>query len=226
VVTDYVACYRDTRTALTALTGGLDDPDQGRPVPATPGWAVRDVVGHVVGISADLLAGNLAGAGTDEWTAAQVDPRRGVPLADVLAEWSERGPALEEQVASWPPEFAATLVADLATHDLDVRGALGRRDRRDTPAVDVAFDYYAQSLAGRLDAVDVGAVRLAMPGGSVVLGPGDPTVSVAASQFELVRALAGRRSAAQIRAYRWDGDADQIVAILATYPMRDTALDE
>ena len=129
MATDYVACYRDTRTALTALTRSLDDPDQARPVPATPGWDVRDVVGHVVGISADLLAGNLAGAGTDEWTAAQVDPRRGVPLADVLAEWSDRAPTLEEQVASWPPEFAATLVADLATHDLDVRGALGRRDR-------------------------------------------------------------------------------------------------
>ena len=223
---DYVACYRDTRTALTDLTAGLDDPGRSRPVPATPGWDVRDVVGHVVGIAADLLDGNLTGVGSDEWTAAQVDARRGVPFPEVLGEWSERAPVLEEQVAAWPPEFAGQLVGDLALHDLDVRGALGRRDGRDTPATQVAFDHYTHELAGRLDGAGVGAVQFDVPEGPIVVGTGDPAVSVTATRFELLRALAGRRSEAQIRAYGWDGDPDRVVAVLAAYPMRDTPLDE
>jgi uncharacterized protein (TIGR03083 family) len=226
MATDYVACYRDTRTTLTTLTGELDDAGRARPVPATPGWDVRDVVGHVVGIAADLLDGNLTGVGSDEWTAAQVDSRRGMPFAEVLGEWSERAPVLEEQVASWPPELASQLVGDLAVHDLDVRSALGRRDGRDTPATQVAFDHYAHELAGRLNEAGVGAVRFEVPETSIVLGSGDPSVSVTAPRFELLRALAGRRSETQIRAYRWDGDPGQVVAILAAYPMRDTALEE
>jgi len=224
--TDYVAGYRDARTTLLSLTGDLDDGGLARPVPATPGWDVRDVVGHVVGIVSDLLDGNLAGVGSDDWTAAQVTARRGVPFADVLAEWSERAPVLEEQVASWPAEFASQLVSDLALHDLDVRGALDRRDGRDTPAVQLAFDYYADQFGVRLDEAGAGAVRVETPETTRVVGAGDPTVSVAASRFELLRALAGRRSAVQIRAYRWDGDHDQVVAIVAAYPMRDTDLDE
>ena len=226
MTTDYVGCYRDTRTALTDLAGGLDDSGWSRPVPATPGWAVRDVVGHVVGIASDLLDGNLTGVGSDEWTAAQVDARRGVPFPDVLGEWSERAPVLEEQVAAWPPEFAGQLVGDLALHDLDVRGALGRRDGRDSPATRAASDHYAHELAGRLDEAGAGAIRFELPEGPVVVGRGDPTVSVAASRFELLRALSGRRSGEQIRAYRWDGDPDRVVAVLAAYPMRDIPLDE
>ena len=72
----------------------------------------------------------------------------------------------------------------------------------------------------------MGAVRFEVPETSIVLGSGDPSVSVTAPRFELLRALAGRRSETQIRAYRWDGDPGQVVAILAAYPMRDTALEE
>jgi len=223
MTTDYVSSYRDARTALTSLTGELDDAGLARTVPATPGWDVRDVVGHVVGIASDLLDGNLAGAGSDDWTAAQVSARRGMPFGDVLAEWSERAPVLEAQVASWPPEFAGQLVSDLAVHDLDVRGALGRRDAL---AVQLAFEHYADLFGGRLDEAGAGAVRVETPEATRVVGAGDPTVSVAASRFELLRALSGRRSAAQIRAYGWEGDPDRVVAIIAAYPMRDRDLDE
>ena len=89
-----------------------------------------------------------------------------------------------------------------------------------------AFDHYAHELAGRLDGAGGGAGRFDVPEGPIVVGTGDPAVSVTASPFELLRALAGRRSEAQIRAYGWDGDADRVVAVLAAYPMRDTPLDE
>jgi uncharacterized protein (TIGR03083 family) len=226
VSTDYAACYRDARTALTDLTRGLDDAALTRPVPATPAWSVRDVVAHVVGISVDLLHGNLAGMGSDEWTKAQVAPRRGRPFTDVLVEWGEQGPVLEDQLAGWPPEFATPLIGDLGVHDLDVRGALGRTDGRDAPAPRVAYDQYAHALGGRLDEAGLGAVALDAPDEPLVVGTGEPRTRVRASRFELLRALVGRRSATQIRAYDWDGDADHVVAVIAAYPMRGSPLDE
>ena len=53
-----------------------DDAAAARPVPACPGWRVRDVLAHLCGNCTDIAAGNIDGAGTDEWTAAQVDARR------------------------------------------------------------------------------------------------------------------------------------------------------
>ena len=53
--------------------------DARRKVASCPDWTVREVTAHLVGVTADALAGNLADAGTDPWTAAQVDKRR--PLA-------------------------------------------------------------------------------------------------------------------------------------------------
>lgn len=226
-MTDYAATYRDTRRGLTDLTAGLDDATLASAVPATPDWAIRDVVAHVIGIVSDLLAGNLTGVGTDEWTAAQVDPRRLLPFTAVLAEWGEQGPAIEAQLATWPPEFAEPLLSDLAVHDLDVRGALDRRDARDTPAVAVAFEHYAQTLGDRIDDAGVGALRLQPDdAATVVAGTGDPDVTVRASRFELLRACTGRRSAEQVRRYEWDGDPDRVLAFLAAYPMRETPLHE
>ncbi len=223
---DYAASYRDARTALTELTGALDETELTRPVPATPAWSVRDVVAHVVGIAGDLLDGNLNGMGSDGWTAAQVGARRGRPFDSVLGEWSQRGPILEDQVAGWPPEFAAPLVGDLAVHDLDVRGALGRTDGRDTPAAVVAFDHYAHSLGDRLDEAGLRAIALDATEEPLVAGTGEPMTRVRASRFELLRTLVGRRSAAQIRAYDWDGDPDPVLAVIAAYAMRESPLEE
>jgi uncharacterized protein (TIGR03083 family) len=226
VTTDYAACYRDARTSLTDLTRGLNETELTLAVPATPAWSVRDVVAHLVGIAGDLLDGNLAGLGSDEWTAAQVEARRARPFDAVLTEWSERGAALEDQMADWPAEFATPLIGDLGVHDLDVRGALGRTDGRDAPAAVIAFDHYAQSLGDRLDEAGLGAIALDAPEEPLVVGTGAPTTRVRAPRFELLRALVGRRSATQIRAYEWDGDAGQVLAVLATYAMRATPLEE
>jgi uncharacterized protein (TIGR03083 family) len=226
VTTDYAACYRQTRNGLTDLTRGLDDATLAHPVPATPAWSVRDAVAHVVGVTVDLLDGNLAGVGSDEWTAAQVERRRGRPFEDVLTEWSERGPILEEQIAGWPPEFATQLIGDLAVHDLDVRSALGTTDGRDSPAALVAFDHYAHSLGGRLDEAGLGTVTLDAPEAPLVVGTGEPTTRVRAPRFELLRALSGRRNATQIRTYDWDGDPDQVLAVIAAYPIRESPLEE
>ena len=54
--------------------------------PLCPEWRIRDVVGHLVGISQDIAAGNFPGD-LDEWAAAQVERNHDADLATLLEEW-------------------------------------------------------------------------------------------------------------------------------------------
>ena len=57
---------------------------------------MKDVYAHLAGLCADVEAGRLEGAGTDEWTARQVDERKDRTLAENVAELREKGPVLVE----------------------------------------------------------------------------------------------------------------------------------
>jgi uncharacterized protein (TIGR03083 family) len=226
VGTDRAAWYRDTREAMCALVGALDDDGLATPVPATPGWDVRDVVAHVAGIVNDLLAGNLDGVGSDPWTAAQVARGTAMPFSSLLREWQEQAPTIEAQVDGWPPELSAPLVADLVVHDLDVRGALGRQDGRDAAAMGLTLDYYAHALGDRILEAGLAPLRLDTPEGAAVAGGDDATTTVRTSRFELVRALTGRRSADQVRAYDWVGDPAPYLERFSAYGTRAEPLVE
>lgn len=223
---DFPALYREGRERLGGHAAGLDEAAATTPVGACPGWDVRAVLSHVAGVTADIQDGRLDGAGSDEWTAAQVDARRDRSPAQIVAEWNERAPALEEQLASWPEDLAGQLVSDITTHELDVRGALGDRGARDTVALRYTFERYAGRLGARIDEAGLPPLALVADGGRVVAGAGEPAASVRASRYELVRALAGRRSAAQIRGYAWDGDCEPYLAVFSGYGTRSEDLVE
>src|SRR5689334_335574 len=82
--TVYGAC----RDRVSVMVRELSDADANRRVPATPEWTVHDAVAHLVGTAVDINSGNLDGVGSDAWTAAQVDRRRGASLAELVAEWA------------------------------------------------------------------------------------------------------------------------------------------
>ena len=113
-------------------------PDVGsRPTPATPEWTVHDVLAHLVGVADDVLNGRLDGAATDPWTANQVDRRRKMTVAELVVEWNDLAPAFDELVVNTPAEFSGQGLFDAATHEHDIRNALGvpgaprQRRRRD-----------------------------------------------------------------------------------------------
>ena len=83
--------YEQGRERIRAL---VLEGDPGAGVPTCPGWRVRDVLAHVVGVSADLTTGNIAGATTAPWTAAQLEQRKDRPVEELLAEWDDAGPQL------------------------------------------------------------------------------------------------------------------------------------
>jgi uncharacterized protein (TIGR03083 family) len=212
--------YAGCRARIAALTGGLDGPGAATPVPTCPGWTVHDVVAHVSGVVDDALAGRLDGVATDPWTAAQVEARRDRSVADILAEWDEQAPAVEVLLdAIGDPGRQA--VADVASHEHDVRVALGAPGARDSDAVHIGLGFFAphlvESAAGR------GIVLRVEAGGGLSWGPDDAPTSLRGEPFDLFRAISGRRSPHQLRAMRWEGDGEAALAAFTYGPFRPAA---
>jgi hypothetical protein len=96
----------------------------------------------------------------------------------------------------------------------------------DDLALAVGLDFYLISFEETLDEARLGAVEVEVGDEAWTLGPGAPVASLRADRFELFRALGGRRSAAQIRALAWQGDADSVAPLMSRYPLPATDLRE
>lgn len=183
------------------------DPDT--PVPTCPLWTVRNVLSHVAGIPADILAGNVDGAATDPWTAAQVEARRELSIEEICSEWHETGPRIDGMIDGFG-RTGEQLLVDLTTHEFDVRHALGKPGPKDLAVWDIGVDFGAAMVLDAAVAargLEPMAVRVGdrswRLGGE---GEGDVRTTLSTTAFELVRALTGRRSRAQVAALDWSAD--------------------
>jgi len=217
--------YRGVRIRVGELVAACDDPALAIPAPAAPEWTVHDLLAHLVGVTADIVSGNLDGVGTDPWAAAQVESRRGVGCDALLAEWAEHGPVVEEMAGQFG-RAAGQLVTDAVTHEHDVRGAFGAPGARDSDAVALSFGFLGLSLAEQLDAAERGALVVHHRHTTETLGTGEPAASVRLDDFEFMRAVTGRRSVDQIAAYDWDGAFAPEHLVLARFTARPDPLVE
>ena len=186
---DQRTVHADTRRRLIALGRSLDDVAAARTVPACPAWTVHDVFAHVVGVPTDIMDGRTTDLGSDAWTAVQVDRFRGRSLADVLDTWEAFAPRIDAFVDA-DPIWGLRFNADLVTHEHDLAGALGRPAPRDSAAVEAGLARYLPAFHDRSTAA------------------GLPPVTPTGSDFELLRALTGRRSVAQMRGLGWPTGVD------------------
>ncbi len=210
--------YAGTRQRIGALVAGLDGEGEATVVPTCPDWTVHDVVAHVAGVVDDALNGRLDGVATDPWTAAQVEARRGVPVAAIVEEWHTNAPAFEGLLdAIGDPGRQAVL--DVLTHEHDLRLALGALGGRDADGVRVGFDFL-----GRMFVAAAGAtghdVRVTTTEGDDYGAAGAPVV-LHGSRFELMRAMTGRRSEDQLRALAWTGEP--VLDVFTFGPFRPAA---
>lgn len=220
---DWAGAYRESRERLTALVRELPPELVDAPVPACPEWLVRDVVGHLAGIAVALPAGDRPGAeGAAAWGARLVAARHDRPVAEVLDEWTAAAPAFEELVAG-SDTVGPAVTGDVVTHEQDVRGAVGRPGARDSAAVEVALEGYVAGLGRRLGDR---ALTVRAGGHEWTVGEGSPEVAVAASPWELLRALTGRRTPDQVRALDWAGDPEPFVAVFSAYGWPAGPLEE
>jgi hypothetical protein len=250
--------YERTRTRIVWLVRQAcsDQPAAATAsLPACPSWSVHDVLAHVTGVGADVLVGNVQDAGSPEWTAAQLEARRGVPIGEVLAEWDDVGPKLAAMIDNFPGRYGDQVIADLAIHEQDIRGALDLVGARDSSVVAVATQFLLDVVVSPgARALGLGPLEVRAGPRRRIVGTGEPPCGdpeaaiqaallspqadpapaapvicrVTAAPFELFRALTGRRSPAQVRCFDWSGDPEPYLALCDLWPftMRTTDLVE
>jgi uncharacterized protein (TIGR03083 family) len=205
-----------------ALADELTDEDAELPTPACPEWRVKDVYAHLAGLCSDVVEGRVEGAGTDEWTGRQVEARRDVPFADIVAELRERGPQLVEALRAFPIE---RIVIDQWIHEQDVRAAVGRPGNRDVPVVPWAVGLMVDGLDKRWRKEGRPPVRVETTSATFTMGEGEPVATLQTDDFELMRAVLGRRSPAQVRAMVVDGDPSAVDGLAVFGPRTDDLVE-
>ncbi len=200
---DTTEAYKETRERMTGLLRSLDEAAATTVVPACPDWTIQQLAAHAVGVSADILVGNTAEAGSDAWTEVQVSTREGRSLAELAAEWDEIGPKVEAALAGGL--LPAQAVFDQVTHEHDLRGAIGQPGARDDEGVAIGLSFLETAWPFVMASYQIPPIRIVTGGPDMVVGD-DPQVTLELTPFEALRALTGRRSLAQLAAYDWNTD--------------------
>jgi uncharacterized protein (TIGR03083 family) len=221
--------YHEGRHVLTSLGVDLTPEQAAAPVPACPEWKVKDVFAHLVGLTADVLSGNLDGVATVPWTSKQVADRADHSLGQILAEWADRGPKFEDALRAIGDQGTERILIDQWSHEQDIRGAVGKLGSRVDPRVAFSVDIGMTGFAGGWPA-ELPTVEITSDSGRWKLGDAAVTVTLTSSDFELVRAIIGRRSRAQYLALAWT-PADEavvgpVVDRLHAFPFREADLIE
>jgi len=210
--------YGQTQARVVALVTQLDGQQVEAPVPACPGWHVRDVVAHLTAVSEDVLEGRLTGPPSDEQTAAQVARFRDRPLSEVLARWDELGPQFGEAIDGfdvWPA------VLDVATHEHDIRGAVGEPGARDSEVVRLGADRLLTWMQPPV------ALRVTVEDDTYDLGPeGEAAIVLRTDRFEAFRWRMGRRSRFQLAGLDWAGDPSPVLDHLVVFGPAPVDIDE
>lgn len=213
---DVGAVYGATRRRVSELVRPLSPSHLATVVPACPHWTVRDLVAHLAGVAADTLEGRLEGRGTEAWTAAQVAARHGRGLEELLAEWAEAAAPLEARLSA-DGRGGKRLIIDLVTHEHDLRGAIGRPGTYDDEASRLAAASYLAAFAARAAEADLPPLVVVTPEGPLTVGAGSPAARVTVDRVDLVRALAGRRSASQVASWAWSTDPDPWLDVMSVF---------
>lgn len=219
---DFGADYRAVRERITTLVSDLDSQRASTSVPACPDWSVHDVIAHLAGVCSDILSGRLEGVTTPPWTAAQVEARRDRSMQELLEEWASAAGQVEPLAPLFPGRAAQQMVADVVSHEHDLRGALNRPGARDSEAVFVALDFLVRSflesgLAGSSLVVRAGGLEWATPERGEAVLESEP--------FELMRALSGRRSLAQVEGLGWSVDPNPYLSAFTWGPFQPAERD-
>ena len=192
-VPDFVA-YRAVRRGVRALLGGRPDA-RFRRVPACPEWTVTDLLGHLTVIAGRVLARHGG-------TPAAPPAAAGVP--ELLDHWDGVGEELDRRLEDAGGRSGAVMVMDAYTHELDLCAALGVAPPEDHVARAPSFEVLVRGLSGSITARGLPSLRLrATSGEEWTAGDGRPAATVTAPAYDLGRALAGRRSLAQLATLTW-----------------------
>lgn len=219
-MTDYAVLYREARQRIGELVGPLGDERLATTVPGCPEWSVADTVAHLSALATGAVSGTLSGIPDDEETGAQVRQRRGMSIAEVLAEWDGAADLVEQALTARRMPLA--IVHDVITHEADLRGALaaGRPPEE-------AWTASLRGMTPNLDRLGgQGTLTVRLGERELTTGSGGPVVTLDADPYEFWRASLGRRSTAQMAAWRWSGDPEPYLKAIPVFGPTEDDLTE
>jgi uncharacterized protein (TIGR03083 family) len=193
--------YRVCRENITELLRQQPESSD-RPVPACPGWSVRDVVAHL------LEVGEGARSSLSGLPARAPRPDRpGAGLDELLDAWTRTGLAIEGLLGGHEG-WHGPLTMDVFAHELDIRQVLGQPAAADHPAYPGALRVVVGGFANSVRTRRLPALRIETPGAHWVAGAGDPVATVCGDRHDLFRSAAGRRTHRQIAELSWSGPCE------------------
>jgi hypothetical protein len=216
---DYGAIWAHTRSRIVELLSSVSEGAADTPVSTAPGATIRDVVAHLVGT-----------ATSSPHPAALPPPAPGVAdrsqtLAGLLDRWKSASHQLEGLVRA-TPAVAGCYVADAAMCEHDLRTALDRPAARDDESVKVALDELSGRFSDRAAANGLPPLRVTVEQWGTIIGEGHAVRCVVADRFEFVRAMSGRRSAAEIGRWNWGTDPAPYLPVIAEAPLPENEVHE
>lgn len=221
---DTSAAYRELRERVSAMVAAAPTDQLQAIAPATPEWRVHDVIAHMVGVPADVLAGRMEGVTTDAWTAAQVDARRDLPTAALIDEWSANAATFEPMLGDFGV-MAGQALLDACTHEHDVRDALSAPGARDSDAVHIGSRWLGDRIGEFNTAAGHGPLRIETDLWSETYGDGEPVATLRVTAFELMRGSTGRRSQRQLDRWDWSGEPRPELVVMPIFTARAEDFD-
>ena len=218
---DVAVVYRETREHLLDLAATLDDAQAALPVPALPGWTIKDAYAHLAGLCADILDDRMEDAGSPASNARELAERAGMTLAEVAAEWAERARSSTSGSRSGRRRrcSSSTTCGPTSRTSSAPSASSGERDS------ELLQDLAAAALTAfsdRFTAEDAPALQVIGDEVECILGEGEPQATLNIDDYELMRILFGRRSLDQIQAADWDGDESLFIPHLHLFPLPAT----
>lgn len=215
----YHVLYRQSMGRILSLVhnGNADTP-----VPACPGWTVSDTIAHSLGVLTDISAGKIDDSGKDDWAAEHIRRVGDRSLSHIAAEWHQRAnttPAAFET-------YGDVLVADLVTHEFDIKGAIGNRQGRDLPVVRTVALFYLNALDHAWRLYGVPPLQIITEDKRIDIGGDEPDAHVVMSWWEATRVVSGRRSPEQVRALEWNVSPSEWIEDLFVFGPREDPLEE
>lgn len=192
--------YRQVRDNVTAWLGSYPELAS-TPVPACPGWTVRDLLAHLLELCWrvakrwDRVTGELP-AGTED-----AEP-------DVLLElWRTTGELVDRILDEGQDPRARVLIMDTLTHEFDIRQAIGLPVPVEHPAMRSALDTLVFGFDRSVREHGLPAILIRTHGGEWTVGDGPVDTTLTAGRYDLYRSLAGRRTHEQIAGLGWSEPA-------------------
>ncbi len=219
---DAIKEWTQAQRRVIELTRLLSAEQAERQVPACPDWTVTQLLAHMVGLNADVLAGDEPEDHNAAWTQRQVDVRAGRYVAALTAECE----GLTEAMRSWMG--AQQPAVQRRNHP---RAGPARR-RQPTwragygrPGGDPGPD--GEAVRGLGCGRQAGARLAVEPGLGVRHRRGRARAGAVRAGLRPGRALMSRRTAAQLREWTTGGDIEEYLPLFSGLgPLPDRPLPE